>query len=237
MQDNWSTWDDIDPHVNDTVKQFEISIVVAWVATAVSILIAHLFGWTKVGDLSLMEVFATFVSYSCTYLCVKQKRCNYYMAVIATASLAYVFWNQGLYGSMALNLYLIPTVIYGWFIWGRDETTKPVQNISLYQSIPYIIATAITYAGALWIVKYFGGTMAPLDSIILIGSILAQWLLDRKKIATWKIWAFVNVVSIYVYFESGLYLLAIQFIVFLANTLYGHIEWSKTMKGTSVNAQ
>lgn len=71
--------------------------------------------------------------------------------------------------------------------------------------------------------------MAPLDGWLLVGTVLAQFLLDRKKIETWIVWVLVNVVSVYVYFNAGLYLLAAQFVLFLINAIVAWFQWRKSM--------
>lgn len=151
------------------------------------------------------------------------------MAILSTSLLAYVFWSSNLLASAALNVYLIPTVIYGYFIWGKDAETKPVEHVKWQSLLQYVFFTALAYVGAVAVVEYFGGEFSALDSWLLIGSIFAQFLLDRKKVETWVVWALVNIVSIYVYYNSGLYLLAMQFSVFLLNTCYGWYEWYRSM--------
>lgn len=175
------------------------------------------------------ETSAVFFSFACTWLCTRQVRFNYVLGVISTILLSITFWKAGLYGSMALNIYLVPTVIYGWFIWQRDEITKPVQRIKAKTVPIYVGVTILTWWGAFSIIIYFGGSLAPLDGWLLIGSILAQYLLDRKKIENWMIWAAVNVISVYVYWHSGLYLLAIQFGLFLLNNIIAWGQWKKSM--------
>lgn len=72
--------------------------------------------------------------------------------------------------------------------------------------------------------------MASLDAQIFGFSILAQFLLDRKKIESWVIWALVNVVSVYVYFSMGLTMTAILYIGLLLNTVIGYHMWNKELK-------
>ena len=71
--------------------------------------------------------------------------------------------------------------------------------------------------------------MAWADSTILAGTILAQFLLDNKKLQTWIVWAIVNVFAIYTYFTAGLSLVAFQYVFFLANTMYGYAMWKRGM--------
>lgn len=179
--------------------------------------------------LNWIEIASVFFSFACTWLCTRQVRFSYVLAVISTALLAVTFWQAELFGSMALNLYLIPTVIYGFFIWGKDTNPKPVENVKPKSALFYVFFTALTWAGAYTVITAFGGQMVALDGWLLVGTVLAQYLLDRKKLQNWTVWILVDVVSVYVYFQAGLYLLAAQFVLFTANAVYGHIQWKKSM--------
>ena len=193
--------------------------------TVTSYLVGATFGWITLGSLNWLEVFAVFTSYSCTYLCVRERRINYPLGVISSAAYALLFLQNGLLASAILNAYLVPTLVYGWFRWRKDSNTRPVMHVSLKMLPIYIIVSLVGYGGAVLVSQAFGGVMAWSDGIILIGSILAQFLLDNKKVETWIVWALVNVFAIYTYATSGLPLVAFQYVFFLANTLYGYLTW------------
>lgn len=176
-----------------------------------------------------LEAAAVWASFGSTWLCTRQSRFNYVFAVVATALLVVVFLQARLYGSAALNLYLVPTVVYGFFVWGRDRSTRPVEHVSPRTAPVYLAATAVTWAGAYWVITTLGGAMTVLDGWLLVGSVLAQYLMDRKKIECWFVWVAVNVASVYVYAASGLYLLATQYVFFLANACYAWFAWRRTM--------
>lgn len=203
------------------------SIGIGVVLTALSYAVALWAGWAT--EVNWLEVFAVFTSYGSTWLCVRQKRWNYAFAVVSTAAYAYLFFQWGLYASMVVNIYLVPTVIYGWFRWRNDDNTRPVKHLQPRWIPAYLLVTAAFYVGAVLIITALGGVFAPVDSIILVGTILAQFLLDNKKIETWYIWAIVNVAAIYTYFASGLFLAGFQYIFFLANTVIGYLAWRKTL--------
>lgn len=214
------------PRARSTKRSIIEAIALASVITGSLILAQILLTDTPV---NWWETAAVFFSFGSTWLCTRQSRSNYVFGVVATILLSYVFWQSDLLGSMALNLYLIPTVIYGWFIWGKDTNTRPVQHVKPKAIVLYVLFTAITWAGAYFTIKQLGGAMGALDGWLLVGSIMAQYLLDRKKIETWLVWMAVNVVSIYVYFNSGLYLLAAQFLFFLLNAIYAFFQWRKDL--------
>ena len=66
--------------------------------------------------------------------------------------------------------------------------------------------------------------------MVLAGTLLAQFLLDNKKLENWIVWAVVNVFAIYTYATSGLPLVAFQYVFFLANTAYGYVSWRRSWR-------
>lgn len=206
---------------------FAEAIAVAIFFTGLSYLVALAAGW--INDVNYLELFAVFTSYASTYLCVVQKRLNYVFGAISTLAYGILFMQSGLVASMILNFYLAPALVYGWFRWKSDTQTRPVTHVAPKWLPVYLILTIGFYIGAVALSSAFGGAFAPLDSVILIGTILAQFLLDNKKIETWMVWAVVNVAAIYLYFTSGLPLAGFQYIFFLLNTVYGYIQWRKTL--------
>lgn len=93
----------------------------------------------------------------------------------------------------------------------------------------YVVVGLVGYGGASLLSAQLGGTMAWTDSVILIGTIIAQFLLDNKKLENWLLWAIVNIFAIYTYATTGLPLVALQYVLFLGNTLYGYIMWKRSM--------
>lgn len=211
-----------------------IGITLAACLTGISYLVGVQNGW--ITAVNWWEVFAVFTSFVCTYLCVMQSRTNYIWGVITTAAWSYVFYEIGLYGSMALNLYLVPTLAWGWFRWGKDTNTRPVAFVEPRWWFAYLGLTVIVWYAMSQVSAYFGGTLTYADSLILAASILAQFLLDQKKIETWAVWILVNVVAIQTYMEAGLTLTAFQYVFFLANAFYGAAMWGFSMRKKSAVA-
>lgn len=210
------------------------SLAVGALLTSISHLVGLVFGWLSFDELNWLEVFAVFTSYSCTYLCVKERRINYPIGALSTAAYAWLFFQNGLLASAILNIYLVPTLVYGWLRWREDANTRPVMHVAPRMIIVYLVVALIGYLGAVIIGRLLGGVMSWSDSVILAGTILAQFLLDNKKIETWAVWAVVNVFAIYTYTSSGLSLVAFQYVFFLANTIYGYVSWTRSMNHESI---
>lgn len=211
------------------IKKLLTSFAIALILTGITYLSGIYFNW--ITELNWIEIAAVFTSYSCTYLCVVQTRWNYIVGAISVTLLSIVFFQLGLYSSMALNIYLLPTLIYGWYRWKADIDTRPVTYIDWkkYGWI-YVLLTAVTYGLVIWVTSIFGATLPILDSAILCLSILAQFMLDNKKLENWIVWSIVNVISIWLYFSTGAFFLGVQFVFFLLNSFYGFYKWKISIK-------
>lgn len=209
------------------MKNQIISIVISIVATALSYGIGYAVGWTT--EINWLEAFAVFTSYWCTVLCVYQSRSNYLIGAVSVAALGLLFWQQALYSSMALQIWLFPAMLYGWLRWGPDLDTRPVTTLAFnWTLLMYAGVTGVVYAACYYINNAMGGTMAYLDASILVLSILAQFLLDNKKLENWYIWILVDIISVYEYSTTGLYIVAMQMGLFILNAGWGYYEWKQT---------
>jgi nicotinamide mononucleotide transporter len=203
------------------------SVLIGLVLTTLSYAVGLYFRWET--HLNWLEVFAVFTSYVSTYLCVKERRFNYPAGAVSTAAYTVLFLHSHLYASAVLNFYLTPTLVYGWVRWRKDRVTRPVQHVSLKWIPAYALVTVVGYVVAARISHALGGTMAWTDATILAGSILAQFLLDNKKLENWIVWAVVDVIATYEYFATHLYLVGFQYIFFLLNAFYGYYVWHRSM--------
>lgn len=214
------------------------SILVAIFATGISYLLGYAFGWFDLGvfnvpftrNLAILEIAAVFTSYMCTFMCVHQTRWNYPLGVLTTFLYSWLFYQWQMYGVAIFNLYLVFSLIYGWFRWGSDGKTLPVTNVDGKWWFGYA-GLGLGIWGLLMVVNMFTPVpITPIEAAIVILSGVAQFLLDNKKIETWAFWIGVNILSIYFYFNGGLYLVAFQYMFFLANAFYGWTMWLHSKK-------
>lgn len=190
-------------------------------------------GW--ISSLSLLEAFAVFTSYVCTFLCVMERRINYPIGAVSTVAYCVLFAQSALFASMAINAFLSVYLVYGWLRWKRDDVTLPVTKMSTLSWVLTLIVAGTGYLAVVFLATWLGGTLAWTDSLILVGTIMAQFMMDNKKIENWAVWALVNVFAIYTYFHAGLALAGFQYIFFLANTAYGYYMWRKSREDESVS--
>jgi nicotinamide mononucleotide transporter len=157
-----------------------------------------------------------------------ERRINYPIGAVSTIAYCVLFAQSALFASMAINAFLSVYLVYGWLRWKADEVTLPVTKMSILSWVLTLIVAGTGYLAVVGLATWFGGTLAWTDSLILVGTIMAQFMMDNKKIANWGVWAVVNIFAIYTYFHAGLALAGFQYIFFLANTAYGYYMWRKS---------
>ena len=124
-----------------------------------------------------------------------------------------------------MNLYFLFISVYGFISWKYKEIDI---SMNIKTSFVYLIIALIIFILCYYVFTYFDGQMVLLDTMILFLSILANLLMVHKKIFHWYVWIIVNIISIYVYYNSGLYTVAIQYIYFLINAFIGIYVWRIT---------
>ena len=204
------------------------AILLSGLLTSASYAIGLYAGW--ITEVSFLEAFSIFTSYWCTYLCVMQSRWNYPIGAISVVALCLLFFRSNLLSSMALQIYLFPVLLYGWFRWREDDITRPVTFVKLEWYPAYIGLTAIVGLTCMWANVKLGGSNSFWDTSILVLSILAQFLLDNKKLESWVIWLVVDIISVWLYWNQDLKILAIQMGIFGLNAIWGFYMWWKTYK-------
>ena len=189
-----------------TMKYIIESIVLAIVLTALSYIVGLQAGW--ITEINWLEVFAVFTSYSCTWLCTRQSRWNYPIGVVTTAAYSVLFWQWNMPALAIFNLYLVGSLIYGWFRWGSDTNTRPVTRIPAKWYAGYGVVGLVILAlfvAANWMFNPAGITaLNPIDVSLAVASGVAQLMLDNKKLETWTLWAIVDIVSIPFFLCAGL---------------------------------
>lgn len=164
-----------------TMKYIIESIVLAVVLTALSYAVGLWMGW--IVALNWLEVFAVFTSYSCIWLCTRQSRWNYPIGIITTAAYSVLFYQWGMLALAVFNLYLVFSLIYGWFRWGSDDNTRPVTRIPLkwyagYGAIGLVILGLFILANLLFNPAGLAG-LNPIDVGLAVASGVAQLILSQ----------------------------------------------------------
>ena len=70
-----------------------------------------------------------------------------------------------------------------------------------------------------------------IDALTTVMSFVAMYLMARRRTECWVYWIAVNVVSVWLYWASGVLFIALQYVVLLGMAAYGMANWLRTERG------
>lgn len=184
-----------------------------------------------------VEITGAVLSVIYLFLSIKQKSALWIFGFISSAFYVVIFFQSKFYADMSLQFYYLGVSIYGWINWQRktDETknsTLPTTRISgKKQYLEYIAGTVAVYLIYFFILNFLTDSPFPIaDSVVGAFSVIATWMLAKKKIENWIVWIFVDAFAAGLYFYKNLYPTAILFIVYTIMAVVGYFQWNKEMK-------
>jgi nicotinamide mononucleotide transporter len=187
--------------------------------------------------LSFLELFGTLTGLVTVWLAARAHILTWPTGLVNNLAFFLLFYQVQLYADMLLQVYFFVISLYGWWHWKRKPETKP-GNISVLSS-----------QQCLWLVGGTGALVALLgfalsgihrhlpqifpqpaaypyaDAFITVLSMLATWVMARKKLECWVLWILVDGVSIGLYSLRGIRLIALEYVVFLIICIFGFIKW------------
>lgn len=184
-------------------------------------------------SLSLLEALAAALTLASVILTSHLRKALYPVGLAATALYAVVFWQAHLYASAALQAYFIVIQLYGWWFWSRgDAGREPPIGTWRWTTIGLLLlpAAALTVGVSMALARLTDAVTPVWDTAILALSVLAQFLLDRKQIRHWIVWAVTDVIAVFVYGGQGLWVTAGLYLLLLINVAYGWIRWRRALR-------
>jgi nicotinamide mononucleotide transporter len=180
-----------------------------------------------------LEIAATIFTLICVVLAVKRSLWQFPFGVVGTGLFFFVVFGQQLYANAALQLFFLGVQFYGWWYWLRgDQGHRPPIRSAGLPKVALLCAAALALAwGAASLLERLTDASMPLPDAAVFGlSVVAQFLLDRKRIENWPVWAIVNVLSVWLYASQGLWLFTALYVFFFFNAFWGWWEWRREMK-------
>ncbi|MCW7458109.1 nicotinamide riboside transporter PnuC [Leptospira bandrabouensis] len=191
--------------------------------------------------ISLIELLGTSTGLLCVYLASRNHILTWPFGILTSICFFFLFFQIQLYSDMLLQIYFFGSSVYGWIVW-RKKTGVYVKIQSLSKTNQLIVLLviffgtyilgAITSRLPIWLPNIF--TKPPeflyWDAFTTVGSIVANFLLAQRKLESWFIWVFVDVVCITIYSLKEIPFVTLEYIVFLLIAFYGCHHWYQEYK-------
>ncbi len=162
---------------------------------------------------------------------------NYPFGMVMVALYIVVFFSQRLYAESGLQIFFFLAQAYGWWLWVKVEDRSarvPVRWLDPMSRAVWVVATAALSLNLGWVMHRFtDATMPYADSAVTGASVAAQLLLALRRVENWVLWVGIDVGSILLYINRGLYPTAGLYGGMLVMSIVGLREWVTAAKDES----
>ena len=183
-----------------------------------------------------VEIAGAVLSLIYLYLSIREKSALWIFGFISSVLYIFVFYQSKLYADMSLSFYYLGVSVYGWISWHRK--TENIEHSLLQitrinrgkQMLQYLAGIVGTYLAYYLILRFLTDSPIPVaDSVVGALSVVATWMLARKKIENWLVWIVVDAFAAGLYFYKELYPTAILFVVYTIMAFAGYFQWKKSI--------
>lgn len=182
--------------------------------------------------MSPLELFAAAVGALSVWLSVRQIIWSWPTAIVNVVLYAIVFYEARLYADMGLQVVYAVLSVYGWYEWlhgGENRTELHVTRTGpRLGALLALIAVAGSVLLGMLLHRATDAALPFLDSALSSTSLVAQWMMTRKKLENWLVWIAVDVLYVGMFIYKGLYLTAGLYAVFLALAVRGYVDWRRS---------
>ena len=179
------------------------------------------------------EILAVVFGIISVYLSTRENIWSWPTALINVGLYFVVFYEAKLYADMGLQAVYFALSLYGWYEWlygGENRTELHVSRASRTLGVRLIVigvVCAATLGTAL--ARLTDAALPYLDSATTSTSLVAQWMMTRKILENWAVWAVVDVVYVGMFIFKKLYLTAGLYSVFFVLAVMGYVQWKRSL--------
>ena len=183
--------------------------------------------------MSSLELLAALLGAISVYLSVRQNIWSWPTAIVNVVVYAFVFYQAKLYADMGLQVIYAALSVYGWYEWLYGGANRTELHVTRTAPRLGAVLTLIALAGSAALGVFLrGATDAALpfmDSFLSCTSLVAQWMMTKKKLENWLVWIGVDVLYVGMFVFKHLYITAGLYAVFLALAVRGYIDWRRSL--------
>ncbi|MFK7810162.1 MAG: nicotinamide riboside transporter PnuC [Saprospiraceae bacterium] len=195
--------------------------------------------WKTAIEMGLLQWLAFVLSIIYVILAAKENPLCWPIGLVSVIITFVVYVDPAvrLYSEATLQVYYMVMSVYGWMVWtkskGENAESKNTVPIRYWSVKEHGAAIAVGLAllfllGSFW--SWMGGALPYVDAFTTSFSIIATYMVTQKIIENWIYFIVVDLISIFMNWERGLYLFALLFAIYCIIAVFGYIAWRKKME-------
>lgn len=185
----------------------------------------ELFAWGGV-VVSWAELLGFVTGGLCVWLTMRASVLNFPVGILNCALFLVLFSSARLWAGAGLQVVFIVLGAIGWWQWRRGKVANdPVRPASPRVLAGCLVAVVVATAGLTVLLRAADDVSPFWDALTTALALVAQWLLNTRRIATWYFWIAADCIYVPLYASQGLFLTAVIYVLFLGMCLNGLRLW------------
>ena len=181
-----------------------------------------------------LELVAVATGFACVWLAARESIWNFPIAIVSCALFILVYYRARLYSDCNLQVLFIALSLYGWYEWlygGRGKTELGVTRTTGREWLAGAAFTVVFTFGFGYYLRHWhpDAALPYIDSFTTAGSIVAQYLLTRKRLENWLLWVLVDIIYVPVLWYKELYFVSLLYALYLGLAAYGYWQWRRDL--------
>ena len=180
--------------------------------------------------MNIIEIIAVLFTLLSVILTVKGNLLCWPASIIGVTFYSIIFYQHNLIGDLILQGVFLIQSVFGWINWRKPKEELPIGWLSKESRGTLTTIMLLIYMLTFSITSNYGGNMPFLDSSVTTLSIMATFLLVKKKIEAWILWILNDILLIILFSIHGLNISSYVYSLFLILASIGLWKWIKSTK-------
>ena len=178
----------------------------------------------------------------CVWMTAVEDVWNFPIGIINSAFYIVIFFRSALYADFGLFILYVLLGFHGWYLWlygnrnreigpNPEESGETALRVERADRRDLLNSVAVIVAGLpLWaFLRHVNGFAPFMDALLTVMSVVAQLMLNRKRLENWTVWIVADVLYVGLYAYKGLYLTAVLYAIYCALAVGGYRTWRKSL--------
>lgn len=169
------------------------------------------------------------------WLNTRGKTAGWLVGLISVLLAGWIYFKAGLLAECGLQGFYFVSGLYGWRQWSSStksagEMRISVDKLSTQEAVRGLLLALVASAMIFLIIRQLSQSVSPVPDALITGfSLLAQFWMARRKLENWLLWAIINIASVLLYVQQGLWSFAALYTVLLALAIRAFLDWRKQL--------
>jgi nicotinamide mononucleotide transporter len=188
-------------------------------------------------QITWIEFFGVIFNLLGVWLTIRKNKWCFPVGIIGVMLYVLFYFQARLYADTLLQVFYIGLLAYGWAQWGKANDAKDFV-VTRVTPVQWLFLSLICIGSTLLIGTIFhvftDATLPYLDALLTSMSLVAQWLVARKKLENWIVWIVADILYVGLFLFKEAYPTAILYFIFILLAVAGFLSWKKKLRTDAI---